>query len=325
MKLFLHNKEVDSIYDLLSNVKKDENSLTYGLGWVFTESESFFKDFMSELEIKNNLNNYNIKLQEYKDKKIGYTDIELDGLEKEDYYLIVEAKIGWNIPTKNQINNYCKRFKEYRKNNCIIVILSECSEEYAENILKSYNIKYKWYYLPWSKIYQKLDKRILKTRGSHEKKSLKEFHLFLNKMITMQNKKSNEVFCVSLSRDSARGSDTTFVDVVEKYQKYFFPIEKGWPSEPPNYVAFRYDGELQSIHHVDSYIKTTKLYEHLPFPREEEDGPRFLLTLSKPFKPSKTIKNGAKWRSNHVWFDLDTIFLCDTIKEAIDLTKKRER
>ena len=67
---------------------------------------------------------------------------------------------------------------------------------------------------------------------------------------------SNLVYVVSLSYDEFGPPGISFIDVVEKHSKYFHPIGGtggGWPFEPPNYLGFRYDGELKSIHHVASY------------------------------------------------------------------------
>ncbi|MCG2728873.1 MAG: hypothetical protein L6276_01100, partial [Acetobacterium sp.] len=39
----------------------------------------------------------------------------------------------------------------------------------------------------------------------------------------------------------------SWIDIVEKRNKYFHPMGmNGWPKEPPNYIAFRYYGKLQS-------------------------------------------------------------------------------
>ena len=64
------------------------------------------------------------------------------------------------------------------------------------------------------------------------------------------------VFVVALSKVAFKeGGDYTWIDVVEK--DYFHPIGRGWPEEPPNYIAFRYDGKLQSVHYIESYEVVT--------------------------------------------------------------------
>jgi hypothetical protein len=70
------------------------------------------------------------------------------------------------------------------------------------------------------------------------------------------------------------------------------------------------------------YEIVIKMYEHLPVDKEEWP-PHFLLTLGKPFKPAKEVKNGKIYPNQHLWFDLDTVFTCKTIQEARDLSQKR--
>jgi hypothetical protein len=65
------------------------------------------------------------------------------------------------------------------------------------------------------------------------------------------------------------------------------------------------------------------MYEHLPVKKEEWE-PTFLLKLGKPFKPAKEVKNGRIYAKQHLWFDIDAVFTCDTIFEARNLTQKRE-
>ena len=55
--------------------------------------------------------------------------------------------------------------------------------------------------------------------------------------------------------------DLTWIEIVEQKKKYFHPFGiNGWPKEPPNYIAFRYNGKLQSIHHIESYTVTKSLH-----------------------------------------------------------------
>ena len=74
----------------------------------------------------------------------------------------------------------------------------------------------------------------------------------------MSNPRDNMVYVVSLSKAPIKADgDCTWVDVVEKDKCYFHPVGKGWPKEPLNYIAFRYDGELQGVHYIESYKVVT--------------------------------------------------------------------
>ena len=57
----------------------------------------------------------------------------------------------------------------------------------------------------------------------------------------------------------------------------------------------------------------------------ENWGPHFLYHLSEPIKPNKIIKTGNIYRSGRVWAMVDLLLTSDTIAEARDETKERER
>ena len=98
----------------------------------------------------------------------------------------------------------------------------------------------------------------------------------------------------------------------------------GWPKEPPNYIAFRYYGQLQSIHHIESYMISTNLHNEIAeMPDKEDDIDHFVYTLGYPIIPQKAVKTGNIYPNGRVWCHLDLLLTCDTISEARDLTKKR--
>lgn len=141
----------------------------------------------------------------------------------------------------------------------------------------------------------------------------------------MQEKTSNWVYVVSLSYAKVEGSELSYVDIVEKKGKYYHPFGvKGWPKEAPNYIAFRYDGRLQSIHHIENYIVTKRIHEIIPeLPDEEWETSHFVYTLGPAIKPSKIVKTGNIYASGRKWAMLDLLLTSDTIAEACDLSAQR--
>jgi hypothetical protein len=121
---------------------------------------------------------------------------------------------------------------------------------------------------------------------------LRQFKDFLTKILQMQTINSNEAFVVSVSWSTFGGGTTSFVDVITKFRKYFHPIGPGWPPNPPNYVAFRWAGRLQSIHHVDRYEIITSWKRHFPDTTEEEIDPHFLYHLGPPIVPQHEVRTG---------------------------------
>jgi hypothetical protein len=93
---------------------------------------------------------------------------------------------------------------------------------------------------------------------------------------------------------SGDGWDYDFVDVVTKLGRYFFLANgKNWPKVPPNYIAFRYYGKPQSIHHVDDYLIATEISHLLPVPPIPWN-PHFVLTLGPAILPPRATPTGPR-------------------------------
>ena len=140
----------------------------------------------------------------------------------------------------------------------------------------------------------------------------------------MKNPRDNMVYVVSLSKASIKeDGDYTWIDVVEKDRCYFHPVGKGWPKEPPNYIAFRYDGELQSVHYIESakvVIDPSSVNKNWL----KSDYNQFLYKLGPAMKPSSTVKSGRIWNQHHKCI-IDTLLsgVCKTIRDAEIETNRR--
>lgn len=71
----------------------------------------------------------------------------------------------------------------------------------------------------------------------------------------MRDTNTNQVHVVALTRKVWDGwpADLSPVDEVEKHRVYHYPTVGSYRKIVPNYMGFRYDGVLKSIHHVDGY------------------------------------------------------------------------
>jgi hypothetical protein len=99
----------------------------------------------------------------------------------------------------------------------------------------------------------------------------------------------------------------------------------GWPKDPPNYIAFRYDSKLQSIHRIDDYEVVTNMHKQITEIPNEEWEPHFLYKLGPAFRPANEVKTGKIYPNGRVWCMLDTLFTCDTISKARDISQKRKK
>ncbi|WP_207642635.1 hypothetical protein [Ruminiclostridium josui] len=272
--------------------------------------------------------NVEIRLQEYNSDDGGFTDIEI--ICEPYFYIIIEAKRGWVLPGKEQLEKYASRQNFFDSSAKVkkLIAMSECSKSYAEHNLQVKNIKgIDIIPVSWKDVY-KYSEAAYRRSNHAEKHLLIELQTYLGGLMTMQNKDSNLVFVVSLGSSKIEGSDLTWIDVVEKKERYFHPMgQNGWPKTPPNYIAFRYHGKLQSIHHIEGYKVLTDLSSRIPeIPYASwMETPHFLYKLGKGFAPSKEVKTGNIYRNGRVWCMLDTLFTCDTISDARDETKRRQQ
>lgn len=321
-ELRLRDREIESVFQLLG---ERENDISYSVAWVLARCPIFLRAFLDRVGIStSSTEDVLIRLQQYAEDK-GFTDIEIES--RDQFHIIVEAKRGWNLPSGEQLERYSGRFQRGFASFERLVVLSECSKEYAESNLKVEIAGIPVEPVSWREV--AVLARSVVHEGSHaERRLLRELSTYLGGVVSVQNRSSNWVYVVALAEGNPLSSGIAWRDIVRKRGYYFHPVGGGkvrWPKEPPNYLAFRYDGRLQSIHHVEDYEVIKNAHDKIPEMKDEEwEEPHFLYTLGPAFGPDKEIKTGKVYPSGRVWCMLDTLFVCETISEARDLSKKRE-
>jgi hypothetical protein len=300
----------------------DENSATYALGWVMSKSDSFCMLFVKDvINLDLDVEKTSIELQKY--DREGFTDIEI--ICASICHILVEAKRGWTLPGTEQLERYAKRINTKLVNISAIVSLSAASQEYAQ---RRQSVKVNGIPLihrSWDHVYRLICNAYRKASSHEEKFWLKELGNHIKEYVSMQNPRDNMVFVVSLSSKPIKEGDSySWVDVVEKEKRYFHPVGNRWPVIPPNYIGFRYDGKLQSVHHVDDYEVATNLIAINPkWPPTDFDC--FLYTLGPAMFPPQDIKNGSIWPSGRYECAIDTLLSgrYTTISKARDETQRR--
>lgn len=320
-KLFLHSREMKSVFQLLG---EHENDISYSVAWGLAKCPSFLKIFLqSVLHWQGDIDEVEIRLQEYEKGK-GFTDIEIELVQK--FHLIIEAKRGWNLPDNVQLQKYANR-TSFTQNPCPdkrLIVLSECSKDYAEHRVPNQVNGFSVEILSWKDVYR--FSKLAYASGTHaEKRLLQELNVYLGSLMTVQKQDSNMVYVVSIGSGSPKGWTISWKDIITKKMKYFHPLGgNGWVKEPPNYIAFRYDGKLQSIHHIENYEVATNMSKLFSEAKDEEWEPHFVYHLGKPFAPNEAVETGNIYPNGRVWCMLDTLFTCSTISGARDLTKSRQ-
>jgi hypothetical protein len=180
-----------------------------------------------------------IRLQQH-EANAGITDIEIESAGV--FFLIIEAKRGWTVPSIKQLATYALR-DSFRADNGIarrIIPLSACSSEYTLHALGCTEIEtIEICPLSWEQLAHLAIEA--QRRASHaEKRLLKELLVYFEGLMTLQNYDSNWVYVVSLGAGAPEGWQISWIDIVKKRSSYFHPVGDGWPKAPPNYIAFRY-------------------------------------------------------------------------------------
>lgn len=317
-----YGKEVNSIFQLLGD---KENDITLSMSWALARCPEFLKSIVTAITGASiDTDAATVRNQAY-DAKTGITDIEVtDG---KSVHIIFEAKRGWMLPGVDQITRYSLRddFQNSPAASKYIVSLSECTKVYADLYLPLHSVNsIPVTHMPYSEVYN-LASGAVATSNHEQKHLLTQFTDYLRGLMSMQKKDSNMVYVVALGTDKPEGCGITWIDIVQKHNSYFCPVGgKGWPKEPPNYIAFRYYGRLQSIHHIESYTVTRNMHDEIPeMPDAVWDGDCYIYHLGPAITPGKTVKTGKIYRNGRVWAMLDTLLTCDSISDARDKTKER--
>ncbi|CAJ1503724.1 hypothetical protein [[Mycobacterium] burgundiense] len=133
-------------------------------------------------------------------------------------------------------------------------------------------------------------------------------------------------FCVVLNQQKpGNGGAHTFLDFVTRKKVYFHPYGVGgWPTEPPNFLAFRWDGGVQRIHRVNRSEVVTSLLERWPdIPATPEtERPHLVYKLGPQLPPMAPVPNGGIYPNGRVWMLLDQLQTCKTVHKAAETSKK---
>ena len=145
-------------------------------------------------------------------------------------------------------------------------------------------------------------------------------------LLRMINRDSNKVYVVSIAQGNPESCSITWRDIVKKKSMYFHPVGgKGYIKNPPNYIAFRYDGRLQSIHYIESVLESDNLHNQIFEMPDSIVKRHYVYTLGTAILPIKETKTGDRIiNARHVWYDFDTLLTCDTISEAELTTNNRK-
>jgi hypothetical protein len=313
-ELVVRGMEAPTFFSLLGG---DENAATFALGWTLSRSDALLRRLISVLDVPDVTGSVRIELQRH-GEDAGFTDIEI--VVAGQCHVIVEAKVGGAVAGDRQLQRYRSRFADEGHN--VIVSVSAAPAYAAARLLPGSIEGVPVRHLSWGDVRRMVAESIAAAAGTMERRWLRDLEQHLENYVTAQVVSSNLVYVVALSTAEIH-SGYTWIDVVEKDGVYFHPIGRGgWPVTPPNYLGFRYHGQLQSVRHVENAEFVPALGERDE--RWAEWTDHILYHLGPPMRPAVPLRSGMTY-ANRVYCALDLLLsgACDTIKQAQEETARR--
>lgn len=324
MSLAIRSAFPKSVFELMG---KDENSATYALGWALERSPALASLLAARIASRHvQASDIRIELQASGEDR-GFTDVEIRC--GSDLHAILEAKQGFEIPSVAQLKRYRPRLDVEPARTRSLISVSALPESIAMRRLPSELNGVPVRHISWGALRGLAKKARQQASSQEEKLWLRELIEHLEDYAAMSRARDNMVYVVSLGSGSMRqGSTHTWIDVVEKDGRYFHPVGNTWPTQPPNYMGFRYRGKLHSVHRVESFDIVTDVSSVNPLWCSTNQD-HFVYKLGPAMRPAKELRAGGPQdsiqRSARVWCAIDTLISgqFDQLGQARDETKRR--
>jgi len=311
------HRPIESLFDLLGY---DEQAMTDSFGLALHGSSTLLNSFVASTSGGSFPSEpVEIGLQLFGSADRGFTDVEILA---SNLHMIVEAKRWWDPPSQEQLERYQGRFLEVRPPRAtqrLVILTQDGTDAVVDHRLGG------WRPVPpaqlsivsWSMV-ASLASDASRRAPKSERVIAAEFARYIAEVAETPDRMSNQVFVVSLSTKPWATFPVSGVDVVRRHGVYFFPATGGpWPRQVPNYIAFRYHGELQSIHHVNDARVVDSGGELLPGYPDPWGHPHFLIELGPAMRPDHPVRTGPGIkRSRLVWADIDLLLTSNSITDA---------
>ncbi|OCB20048.1 MULTISPECIES: hypothetical protein [Mycobacterium] len=313
-----YGAEVESAFSLLG---QNENDLTAALGFTMARCTALSDAILRRVwPALGEVEDVSFALEVR--AEIGRTDLEVR-LPASSALVIFEAKRDWLLPTTTQLAQYVSRI--HRSGSGAMVSLSQASTALAETQLPREIQGVPVVHLPWLDVLADITAARTVCRG-RERIWLEELHIYLMEVIRMRTVADSMVYSVVLNEDRPGGEGTpTFREFVTDQLCYFHPYGAGgWPTDPPNFMAFRWGGAVQRIHRIMRADVVPTIRERFPYLPENDasDRPHAVYDLGPRIPPLEPIPNGAGiYPSSRLWVLLDQLQTAPTLKDALAGTR----
>lgn len=316
-RLTRHGADVRAVFDLLGH---DENDLTAALGFTLANCAGLREAIVRRMTPGvSRLHQEQITIDLEVRDKVGRTDLEVA---VPGAVLIFEAKRGWLLPSVAQLGSYAPRVR--KRGGGALVTLSQASEALARAQLPPEIDGVPVIHLPWRRVLEDIE-AVRSTCRGHERFWLDQLRTYLAGVIKVRSVADSWTYCVVLNDERPGGGGArTFRQFVTDELCYFHPYGvSGWPTEPPNFMAFRWRSSVHRLHRVLSAEVVPSLLERWPDipPTEDTVRPHAIYRLGPRIPPFEPIPNGAQYRASRLWVLLDQLQTSVSLAEAVARTK----
>lgn len=322
-----YGRIVETPFGLLGT---DENALTFALGYTMQQCPRLLQMFIRDIGLRgfqlNSLLKAEIRLQKH--RKEGITDIEVRFPSR--VHLIIEAKVGLNIPTLGKCKEYIEALKSSKERERKLVILLEADTiptldlyRRQDKDCKEFLLAYQWVKL--------LDMRNSLTyefpENRNEGKWIRAFFDFLEKEFEMKSY-TTEVWIVPANTQHLWEGGWSFYDTHIKGKVYYRTRKDRYTNHKPLYIALRAAGKVKTIQRVLRIEHEVPPIDRLPqlnnikesWPRE----PHTIWHLSEPTHLPQPVPTGDPlMRARHVFCDMDILLSSSSVKEVEQRMKQR--
>jgi hypothetical protein len=319
-----YGRNMGSVFDLLGT---HEPALTAALGWTMGRSPALMRGVLKRLSLDASTDPSDVSVQLENADDAGRTDIELL---TPTAHVIIEAKQGWIVPGAVQLSAYAPRLAsaEQAGRSTRLVTLSDSTAAWAGQVLPPSVAGVAVTHWSWDDVRDLIRAARRHVRGT-ERLWLDQLEDYMGAATSKRPVTDSLAYCVVVSNH--RFGDHTFREYVVDQRVYFHPVSGGgWPTIPPNFLAFRWESAVRQVNRVVDYEIVAHLSERFPAVADDHSaGSRppgdahvvYRLGPNLPL-PEGGIPSGERnLRNQRLWVLLDQLFTHPTVVAASEATK----
>ena len=321
-----YGRDVTTVFDLLGT---HEPALTAALGWTMARSSQLMGALLTKLGLDGSTDPHDVAVQLESADALGRTDIEIF---TPTAHVIIEAKQGWIVPGEMQLAAYVPRLSTAAAGglDTRLVTLSDSTPEWAREVLPPEVGGVPVTHWSWDDVRDLIDDARRGVRGV-ERQWLDQMEDYMGAATSRRPVTDSLAYCVVISNDPF--GDVSFRDYVENQRVYFHPVAgNGWPSVPPNFLAFRWDNAVRQVNRVTDYEIVARLSDRFPAVEHDESassrppwGAHVVYRLGPDIPlPDGAIPSGpagVNLRAQRFWVLLDQLLTQPTVVDAREATK----